>query len=247
MKKLIIIATLMLWGTVVFASGPAVKRYDDTARPVIAAKGTWSIGGNAAFTSHTNTNYSFPAVEGVNSVGFRVSASPQACWFFQNNLGVGIKAEYGRSMLSIGDASASIGSVSLGVKDYNTVREDLSFTAFLRYLIPVGDSRRVVFHVDGGIKGYGGEAKVSEEHTGNVRGSWLSRWDAAFVVDPGITIFLGSKTAIRASVGLVEISKKNRREVHNQVAEGSIGSFSASLLPDLAGLSIGIDFYPGRK
>lgn len=247
MKIYTILSVLLLWGTTVQAATPAVERYDDSARPLIAAKGSWSFGGNAAFYSHSNSNYSFPAVEGVNSVGFRVSASPQFCRFFRDNLGAGIKATYGRSMLSVGKANASVGSLSLGLKDYNTVRQDVSITAFFRYFIPLGDSQRISLHVDAGLQGRTGQAKTSEEHTGAVRGSWLSNWNAALVADPGITVFLGSKTAIWASVGFVEISRNSRTESHNQVSEGAISSFTASLLPDLGGLSIGIDFYPGRK
>lgn len=229
------------------ASSPAIKRYEDSDRPVIASRGSWSIGGNAAFFAHSNSNYNFSALEGVNSVGFRISASPQVCWYFRNNLGAGLKAAYGRNMLSIGNANASVGNISLGLKDYNTVREYVSATAFLRYFIPVGDSRRISFHVDAGLQCRTGRAKKSEEHTGAVRGSWLSRWNAALVLDPGITVFLGNRTALWASVGFVEISRNSRTEIHNQVSEGTIGSFSASLLPDLTGLNIGIDFYPGRK
>lgn len=247
MKRYIILAVLFLWGATASAVSPAIRRYDDTDRPVIAAKRSWSIGGNAAFSAHSNSNYSFSALEGVNSLGFRLNASPQVCWFFKNNLGAGIKASYGRSMLSIGDASAELGTLSLGLKDYNTVREDLSVTTFMRCFIPVGDSRRVAFHIDAGLQCRTGKVKKSEEHTGAVRGSWLSSWKGALVIDPGITVFIGKSTAVWAGVGLAEISRNRREEVHNQVSEGSIGSFSASLLPDLAGLSIGIDFYPGRK
>lgn len=239
-------AILLCTGLGAGAKQPVV-RYDELSRPVVAAKGQWMVGGTAAYSAHENKDYSLAVISAINSVGFNVSAAPEFCWFFKDNLGVGGKLSYGRTMLSVAGGSAEFGSVSIGVKDYYTVSQDVRFTAFIRYYIPVGDSRRIAFHVDAGLQGLAGHGKQTDEHTGAVVGTWQSRWKAGLVVNPGITAFFGKRTAIFASVGMAGISYGSNTQLHNQVAEGKASSLSASYLLDLTSLSVGIDFLIGKR
>lgn len=245
MKNRFIIAALLLFCCAVASAQENTGRYDERQRPVIAPKGSWMLGGNASFSAHDNSNYSFAVANDINSVGFRIAAAPEFCWFFKNNVGVGVRAVYGRNMLSIGNAEAELGSTSLGIKDYYTVRQEFGGMIFLRYYIPVGDARRVAFHVDSGLLLKGGESKQTDEHTGNVAGTWQKSFKSSFEIDPGITVFLSPVVSLHATVGLFEISKVSDSQTHNQVGSGQAGSFNASFLPDITALNIGIDFLIG--
>ncbi len=222
-------------------------RYDGSARPVMAAKGQWMLGGNAAYSGHENQDYTFAFANDIHSVGFKLSAAPEFCWFFKDNLGIGGKLSYGRTMLSLAEGSAEFGNVSIGIQDYYTVSQNTSFMAFIRYYIPIGYSRRLAFHVDAGLQGLYGQGKQTDEHSGAVVGTWQSRWKAALVCHPGLTAFLSDRTALFASVGIAGLSYGDRTQIHNQVAHGSASSFSVSYLLDLTSPNIGIDFMLGKK
>ena len=224
-----------------------IVRYDDSVHPVIAAKGSWIVGGTAGFTGHDNANYSFAVISGINSVGFHVSVAPEFCWFLQDNLGFGAKVSYGRSMLDAASGSLDFGSISLGVKDYYTISQDLGLTAFMRYYIPIADSERIAMYVDAGLQGVWGHSKESDEHTGAVVGTWQDKWKVGIVVNPGIMAYFSKHVAVFASLGMAGLGYGKVSQVHNQVDAGHRGSFSMSYMLDLTSLNIGLDFYLGKR
>lgn len=224
-----------------------IVRYDDSVHPVIAAKGSWIVGGTAALTGHDNANYNFAVVSGINSVGFRVSVAPEFCWFLRDNLGFGAKVGYGRTMLDAASGSIDFGSISLGVKDFYTISQDVSLTAFMRYYLPIADSERIAMYVDAGLQGVWGHSKESDAHTGAIVGTWQDKWKAGLVVNPGIMAYFSKHVAVFASLGMAGLCYGRVSQVHNQVDSGSRGSFTMSYMLDLTSLNIGLDFYIGKK
>ena len=223
-----------------------IIRYDE-ARPVVAPKGSFLIGGSASFAGHSNDNYDFAIVKGINSVGYNVAASPEFCYFFSDNLGVGARVGYGRSMMDISSAKAELTSLSMGLEYYFLESRNVNTMLFLRYYFPVADSRRVAFHVDAGVGARFAQSKNSEEHTGAVVGTWESNNKFGLYVNPGVTAFLSGRVAVFASVGMAGISYSRKNQVHNQVYNGKAGSFSISYLMDVSALSIGLDIFLGKR
>ena len=222
-------------------------KYDPAVHPVIASKGSWIVGGTAAYTAHDNLNYTFAVVNGINSVGFHVSVAPEFCYFLKDNLGIGAKVGYGRRMLDAASGSAEFGTISIGVKDYYSVSQDLSLTAFMRYYIPIAESERIAMYVDAGLMGVWGHSKESDEHTGAVVGTWQDKWKAGLVVNPGIMAYVNSHVAVFASVGMAGLCYGKAGQIHNQVADGSVGTFSLSYMLDLTSLNLGLDIYLGKR
>ena len=223
-----------------------VVRYDESARPVVVSRGRWTVGGDVAISAHTDDNYSFAVIRQINSSGINVSAAPEVCYFLLDNLGVGARFRYGRQLLNLGSASADLGSLSLGVTDFNSLNQDFSLDLFGRYYIPVGESRRVAFHVDAGLRGKLGQARISEGHTGETVGSWEQNGSLGLFVQPGITAKIRPNMALFASVGMAGISYGQKDQVHNQVAVGKSSSFSFSYILDLTALKIGLLFFIGK-
>lgn len=244
---LLAFALLCASGVAAEGRGTAVARYDAGQTPVVASKGTWVVGGQAMFSAHENSNYSFAFVQGVNSNGCRLAAEPEFGFFVKDNMAIGAKLSYGRTMLSVADGKAAISSFEAGVRNYYTESRDAAFTAFMRYYIPIIESGRLSFHVDAGIRGLYGQGKRSDESKGDPVGTWESRWSAAVVVNPGVTVFIGRSVALVASLGLAGLSYGNVDQVHNQVSEGNINAFKANFMLDPTELSIGMDFYFGKR
>lgn len=241
------VSLLFCIGSISSAARELVNRYDKASAPVVASKGTWLVGGQAMFSAHENSNYSLAFINGVNSKGFRVSAAPEVCYFFKDNLAVGAKVSYGRTMLSVADGSASIGSISYGLKDYYLESQNVAATAFLRYYLPIIESGKLAFHVDAGLRGLYGQGKRTDEKTGDLVGTWADRWSASLVINPGFTAFISKKVALFAALGIAGVSYGNVDQVHNQVSEGKADSFKANFMLDPTEISLGIDFYFGKR
>lgn len=223
-----------------------IQRYDDSSRPVIASKGDWMVGGNASIGGHDNSDYSFTVLTGINSVGFRASVAPEVCWFLRDNLGIGGKIGYGRTMLDVATGDLDLGSIKMSVKDYNSVNQNFNMTAFVRYYLPVGESNRVAMYVDGGLQAAWSNSRESNRKTGAVVGTWQEGWNCGIVVNPGIFAYLNSKVAVFVSLGMAGLRFGGINQIHNQVYEGSRNTFSTNFMLDLTALSFGLDFNLGR-
>lgn len=224
-----------------------IQRYDDASRPVVGAKGDWMVGGTASFTGHSNEDFSLAVVQGINSVGFHAAVAPEFCRFVEDNLGLGVKVSYGRSMFDLADASAGFGTVSLNVKDYITISQEASLTVFFRYIIPIGESNRFAMYADAGFKAAMGHGKDTDEHTGTVVGTWRKSWNGGLVVNPGLMAFVTDRMALFASVGMASLTVGRTGQVHNQVKEGTRKTSNFSYMMDLTAIGVGMDFYIGKK
>ena len=224
-----------------------IVRYDDTQRPIVAPQGSFLLGGNASFSGHNNDNFDFAIVKGINSVGYNIAVAPEFCYFFKDNLGVGARVGYGRTMMDISSAKAELASLSMGLDYYFLESRNINSMLFLRYYLPVADSRRVAFHVDAGLGASFAKSKNSEEHTGATVGTWESNNKFGIYVNPGVTAFMSDRVALFATVGIAGISYSRKSQVHNQVYNGKAGSFAISYLVDVSALSIGIDIFLGKR
>lgn len=219
------------------------RGYDLSSMPTVASKGSWMVGGTAAWSMHDNSDFSLAVLDGINSNGYSVSASPEFCYFVKDNLGAGVRFSYGRSWLDLESASAGFGDVSLEVKDYSLLDQSYQATAFMRTMIPVGQSGRLAMFVDIGLQGSAAREKVIDGHSGYDVGTWQQKYGAAFLVNPGFTAFITKKMAMYVGVGMAGLKYTRREQAHNQVGNGTTSEWSANYLLDLTKLSIGIDFY----
>ncbi len=71
---------------------------------VFVPKGQWVIGATGSYSNHTNTDYSLAIINGVNSVGYGVKVSPLIGYTIADNMVIGGRFEYGRSLLRIDEA-----------------------------------------------------------------------------------------------------------------------------------------------
>lgn len=225
-----------------------IQRYDDSMRPVFARKGTWSVGGTASFSTHSNNNYSFLVIDGINSNGFSLSVTPECCWFFTDNIAVGGKVGYSHYILNAESGAMNFGNLSIGVDNFDLARQSLDLTAFARIYIPLGDAKRISLYADCGLQGKFGRGKDSEKHTGAEVGTFSSFWKAGIIVNPGIMVYFpGNRIAAFASLGIAGFTYSRTNQIHNQVDDGARDSFSLSFMINPTALSFGLNFFIGNK
>ena len=84
------------------------RGYDNSHQAVFAPKGTFMIGGNARYSYHSMKDYNFLIVDGINSKGYTVSATPTFLYMIRDNIGVGASFFFFLTMLSLASADLSV-------------------------------------------------------------------------------------------------------------------------------------------
>ncbi|MBQ7268538.1 MAG: hypothetical protein IJS62_01610 [Bacteroidales bacterium] len=242
---LLIIALFLVLGGKAAAQRPVYDRGYDESRPmaIIAPKGSWMIGGNFGVTSSAQDNYKFMVVSGITSRSHAVNVSPQVCWMFADNLGIGLRAKYSRGYLGLDSASAGFGEISLDVKNYTYLRQKYLGAAFFRYYRPLGRSGRFAAFADAEVAVGGSQTKVQDARSEDVRGSFDTGFSATIGVNTGVMAYITKHLALDLRVGLLEFGYTRSDQVHNQVQGGGSSGMAANFMVDLLQLSVGLSYY----
>ena len=70
-------------------------------------------GGTFRYSQHINDDYNFLIINDINSKGFNLSANPRLMYMFKDNMGVGLRFSYDRSMLDLASADLSVSEISM--------------------------------------------------------------------------------------------------------------------------------------
>lgn len=219
------------------------RGFDIKSPTVVAAKGTWMIGGNARYSTTTYTDGQIAIVEGVNSDSYSTSLTPSIAYLVADNFAVGVRGSYTRGLIKVDSASMGFGEVSIEVDDYYSLSHSGSAMLFARPFIPMGPSGRFSMFIDIAAGFRRGQAKVSDGHTGFTAGTWQQSFAWTAGVYPGLSAFISDHVALEFQLGMLGFDSSKVRQVHNQVNEGTRSSFSAHYMADVTSLAIGLTMY----
>lgn len=240
MRKHAIICLALLLGA--FSAG--AQRYDNAAEPIIfKPQGTWMVSGNARYTSHSQTGGSILIVNGIESQGYSFIASPAVSWFVRDNIAVGVRGGYSRSLMDLDSAGMDFSDISIDVSEYYYIRHKGEVAVFFRPYIPIGPSRRVAMFAEVDLGGSRNQSKAIDGHTGFLEGSWQQGGSLFVKVHAGVTSFITDRLAIEASVGMFNLGRNFDSQVHNQVGEGRVDTWTANFILDVTALNVGAAIY----
>lgn len=72
-------------------------------------KGQWVVGNSISYSEYSNDNYQFLVVENMDGIGYTFKVSPMFCYIVKDNLGLGGRFAYERSLTKLDNASIKIG------------------------------------------------------------------------------------------------------------------------------------------
>ena len=88
-------------------------------------RGQWIFGASASYSTHTNKDYTFLVIEDINSDGYTFKVTPLIAYAIRDNMAIGVKFIYSRSLLRIDSGSIKLGSdIDLGVDFYNALQHN---------------------------------------------------------------------------------------------------------------------------
>ena len=206
-------------------------------------KGTWMAGGTARYSQHINDDYNFLVINGINSTGYNISATPKAMYMFRDNMGAGLRLGYSRGMLDLASADMSFGEISMDASNCYQLNQKFAASAFFRAYVPLAGAKRIAMFADLSLGGSFKHGKVFNAGGEFVVGSYQESFSVELAVDPGIIAFLTEHLAMELNVGVFGVSHSWTNQVQNQVENGTFDSTSAGFMINFLSIGVGLSYY----
>ena len=212
---------------------------------VFVPEGQWIFGGTASYSAHANDDYTFFIVEKINSDGYTFKVSPLIGYALRNNMVLGMRFVYGRSLLKVDSGELNLGDEESGThltaEYYYSLKHSYSAAAIWRQYIPLGRNRRIALFNEMSLTLGGHQKKVAADSP--VRGTYETGYSVSLGVSPGLIAFATNTMAVEVNVGVMGLSYTHAHQDHNRVREGDVKSSLMNFKINLLSIGLGVSFY----
>lgn len=243
MRRIFIISMMLVLGTLCAEAQHYDRGYEAEPSSPFLKKGTWMTGGMLRYSQHINDDFNLAVINDINSTGYNISVNPKMLYMMRDNMGVGLRVSYDRSMLDVSSADLSITDISMSARDCYQIQHKYSAYGVYRAYIPLGDSKRIAMFADLLVGGSLKQGKAFNAGGEYVIGTYDRSYALELAVDPGIVAFLTERLAMELSIGIFGVSYKWTNQIRNQVSSGHSGSTSAGFMVNLLSLGVGLSYY----
>ena len=219
------------------------RGYEKTPSSPFLRKGAWMAGGTARYSQHINDDFNFLVINDINSKGYNISVNPKLLYLFRDNMGVGLRFSYDRSMLDLTGADLSVSDISMNAKDCYQIQHKYSVHGVYRAYIPLAGAKRIAMFADVLLGGSFKQGKAFNASGAYADGTFTQAYALELAVDPGIIAFLTERLAIELNVGVFGVNYSWNNQIHNQVDNGYTDSTSAGFMVNLLSLGVGLSYY----
>ena len=207
-------------------------------------KGTWMGGATFSYNEQTNRNYEFLVLDDVDASGYTFKVSPFVGYFIKDNIALGGRFVYSRSLTDLGNLSLNLGDdMNFDVSDAYYLEHMGVGSFFVRTYMSIGNSKVFGFFNEASIRyGYG----QGKNHTGvgiDLTGTYQTIQSLQIGFSPGLTAFVTNFAAVEVSIGMMGWNAKWINQTTDQVETGYRRTTSASFKIDIFSLNIGMNFY----
>lgn len=208
-------------------------------------KGQWIFGGTASYSTHTNDRYQLLIIEDINSTGYTFRVSPMIAYALRDNMAIGARFAYSRSLLKLDNASLKFGddvdATEFRARDFYTLTHSYTASVIWRQYIPLGNSKRFALFNEMQLSGSGSQAKFANDSP--VKGTYQTGYSISLGFSPGIVAFATNNMAVEVNVGVMGISYNHIDQVHNQVREGKLDTSMMNFKVNIFSIGLGMAFY----
>lgn len=231
-----------------FAFSPvmAKKKVDRGIEKVtLVPKGYCLMGGSFSYSENTADDYEFLVLDDIKGTNYTFKVSPFLGYFVGNDLAIGARFAYGRSMLNLGSISLDINEdLNFDIENFYSLQHVYTGSVFMRNYVALGKSKRFGIFNEVRLSVGGGQSKqISGENNDEITGSYQDILEMELGLIPGIIGFLTENVAVEASVNVLGFEYKKYSQVRDQIYEGSFESSGVNFKVDIFSINIGLSFY----
>lgn len=216
----------------------------DIESVVFVPKGQWIVGLSVSYTQSSQNKYQFLILEGISGDTYSFKISPMALYAVRNDLALGVRVSYARSLTKVSNADIVLDSET----DYSfdhlyRLSHNYYGALLMRNYFSIGKSKRFGFFNEVQLQLGGGQTKLTTGTGDDLTGTYERNFSLDVGLAPGLSIFLNNYSALEINVGLLGFSYNNTRAVKDQIYVSHRNSKSANFRINLLSISFGATFY----
>ena len=208
-------------------------------------RGQWIFGGTASYSTHKNDSYQFLVVEGISSKGYTFKVSPMIAYAFRDNMAIGGRFIYSRTLLKLDKADLNLGDddsgINLKANNFYSLRHTYTAAVIWRQYIPLGSNKRFALFNEMQLAGGGTQARFANDSP--VKGTYETGYTLSLGISPGIVAFATNNMAVEVNVGVMGITYAHTKQVHNQVTVGKRDASMMNFKVNIFSIGLGMVFY----
>lgn len=156
-------------------------------------KGQWMVGASFSYMEMDVDNYQWLVLEDFNITGHTFKVSPIVSYFIRDNVSIGGRIAYSRSLMDMGNLAISLGDdLNINLSDYYLKSHMVSTSGFVRTYLNLGDSKRFgLFNEARVTYGYG-EGNSENGSSDTSKAVHEAKHVLNFGISPGIVAFVNN-------------------------------------------------------
>lgn len=215
------------------------------AKSVFVPRGQWIFGGYVSYSTHKNNDYNFVVFENIRSDGYTFKINPMIGYAIKDNMALGARFVYSRSLLKLDGGELSLGDEESGVNIsadyYYTLKHSYLAAAVWRQYIPLGQNKRLALFSEVSLAAGGHQTKFAAHSP--VKGTYETGYEISLGVSPGLVAFVNNVMAVEINVGVMGLNYDRSRQVHNQVSTADVEKSYMNFNINLLTVNLGVVFY----
>lgn len=211
---------------------------------VFVPKGQWVTGVSVGYTQSSQDNYQFLIIENITGDTYSFKVSPMVCYIFKDDMGVGGKFAYKRSLTKLKSANVILDSeTSYDVDRLYCLSHTYYGMAIFRNYFSLGKSRRFGVFNELQLQLGGGQSKLTKGGGEELTGTFEKNFSVDVGIAPGLIMFLNNYSAIEVNVGVLGFTYNHTRQINNRIYIADRKSKWANFRINLFSISFGAAFY----
>lgn len=211
---------------------------------VFVPKGQWVGGISVSYSQSTQNNYQFFILEHLKGDTYSFRISPMACYIFKDDMGVGGRFAYTRSLTKLESADLVIDSeTEVDMENLYRLSHNYYASAIFRNYLSLNSSKRFGFFNELQLQLGGGQSKLMRGKSQDITGNYERNFNLNVGIAPGLIIFLNNYSAVEVQVGVLGFSMTDTKTITDQVYIAKRKSMAANFYINLFSINFGVAFY----
>ena len=211
---------------------------------VFVPKGQFVAGISVSYDQSNQNKYQFLVFEGISGDTYSFKVSPMVCYIVKDDLGVGGKCAYSRSLTKLESADIVLGADNeFNVENLYQLSHNYSAMAIMRNYFSIGRSKRFGFFNEVQLQLGGGQSKLMKGKHEELTGSYERNFSLNVGIAPGLCVFLNNYSALEVNVGVLGFKYTDTKQVSDRIYVSKRNSKSANFRINLFSISFGVAFY----
>lgn len=221
---------------------PVFKRQMEST--VFIPKGVCAAGVSVNYSQSNQSKYQFLILENISGDTYSFKVSPMVCYFVKDDMGLGGRVAYSRSLTKLENAKFVLDSeTDYEIKNLYSLNHNYSAMAIMRNYFSLGKSKRFGFFNELQLEMGGGQSKLSKGAGTDLTGTYERNFHLNVGIAPGMVMFLNNYAAMEVNVGVLGFGLNSVRSVSDQIYVGHRKGESANFRINLFSITFGMTFF----